>query len=168
MADRKTHRRAGRVAGGVYAAHRAKGQGVLPCAVETLGGVLGGDLGGIVADVLEPALTSWHRGPAHSCVAGAAVLSLGDPLMRFESYCREQAERNAKERVTLRAIPDLSREGSFVVVSADPLGQLWLAICEFFWRMLAGFANGVAAGYLSHLALDAGTFRSIPILTNGF
>lgn len=41
-------------------------------------------------------------------------------------------------------------------------------ICEFFWRAAAGFGNGLAAGYLSHLVLDAGTPRSIPLLTNGF
>lgn len=96
------------------------------------------------------------------------VLSLGNPLIQFEKYCRDKAEQNAKDRVTYRAIPDPLQEGSFVVAPTDPLTQLWLAICEFFWRMLTGFANGLAAGYLSHLAIDAGTPRSIPILTNGF
>jgi len=39
---------------------------------------------------------------------------------------------------------------------------------ELFWRLAAGFANGLAAGYVSHLALDAGTPRSIPLLVGGF
>jgi membrane-bound metal-dependent hydrolase YbcI (DUF457 family) len=37
-----------------------------------------------------------------------------------------------------------------------------------FWRFAAGFANGLAAGYVSHLALDAATPRSLPLLVSGF
>lgn len=45
---------------------------------------------------------------------------------------------------------------------------LLLNLFELLWRLAAGFANGLAAGYLSHLALDAVTPRSIPLLKTGF
>src|SRR5260370_13381893 len=86
MANRRTHRKAGRIAGGVYAAHRAKDQGVVKCAAETLGGVFGGDLGAVLADVIEPGLSSWPRGMSHSWAAGAGVLSLGGVLIRPETH----------------------------------------------------------------------------------
>jgi len=168
MANRRTHRRAGRISGAVYAAHRAKDQGVLQCAAEVAGGAFGGEVGALVADVLEPGISSWHRGPAHSCTAGVAILSLGDLLGQAETYCRQQAERKAEERRTLQMVPDLMEPNLFVPAPSSILAQLWLVTCELFWRALAGFANGLAAGYLSHLVLDAGTPRSIPLLTNGF
>jgi|HubBroStandDraft_5_1064220.scaffolds.fasta_scaffold61620_2 hypothetical protein len=171
MPDRRTHRRAGRLSGGVYAFQRARKQTVGQCVTETIGGVAGGEVGALVADWLEPGISSWHRGPAHSCTAGVGILSLGEILASVESYCREQADRKAEELRTLQMIPDPAQPSMFIPAPISPtssMGQLWLTICEFLWRAAAGFANGLAAGYLSHLVLDAGTPRSIPLLTNGF
>ena len=167
MADRRTHRRAGRVSGAVYAAHRAKSQPAGNFVIETAAGALGGDIGALAADWLEPAVSSWHRGTAHSCAAGLGVLSLGDILAGVETYCRQQAEQKSAERKTLQATPDPLQPEVFVAAPNSSLSQLWLSICEFFWRAVAGFVNGMAAGYISHLVLDAGTSRSIPLLTNG-
>jgi hypothetical protein len=168
MANRRTHRRVGRIAGAVYAANRAKSQTVGQCITESVGGVLGGDIGALVADWLEPATSSWHRGTAHSCAAGGVVLSLGEVLAGVETYCRQQAERKAQELRTLQMTPDPAQPNVFVPAPNSSLSQIWLTICALFWRSLAGFANGLAAGYISHLVLDAGTPRSIPLLTNGF
>lgn len=168
MADRKTHRRAGRVSGAVYAAHRARGQSVPNFIVETAAGALGGDVGALVSDWLEPGISPWHRGTAHSCAAGATILSLGEVFAGVETYCRQQAERKAAERKTLQATPDPTQPNMFVASPNSSLTQLWLTICEFFWHALAGLVNGLTAGYISHLVLDAGTPRSIPLLTNGF
>jgi hypothetical protein len=168
MANRKTHRRTGRVSGAVYAAHRAKGQSVPNFLVETAGGAFGGDVGALAADWLEPAISSWHRGTAHSCAAGTVILSLGDVLGGVEAYCRQQADRKAAERKTLQATQDPAQPNLFVAAPNSSLTQLWLTICELFWRAVAGFTNGLTAGYISHLVLDAGTPRSIPLLTNGF
>lgn len=168
MADRKTHRRAGRVSGAVYAAHRAKSQNGGNLVIEAAGGALGGDVGALVADFLEPGVSSWHRGTAHSCAAGGAILSLGEVLAGAETFCRQKAELKAEERKTLQTTPDPQQPNLFLAVPNSSLAQLWLSICEIFWRALAGFANGLAAGYISHLVLDAGTSRSIPLLTNGF
>jgi hypothetical protein len=168
MPDRRTHRRAGRLSGGVYAFQRARKQSVGHCVTETIGGIAGGEVGAVVADWLEPGISSWHRGSAHSCAAGVGILSLGEVLAGVETYCREQADLKAQELRTLQMIPDPALPSVFVAGPNSWLSELWLTICELFWRAAAGFANGLAAGYLSHLVLDAGTPRSIPLLTNGF
>ncbi len=168
MPNRITHRRAGRISGGVYAFQRASKQSVGRCVTETIGGIAGGDLGALAADWLEPGISSWHRGTAHSCAAGLGILSLGEVLAEVEVYCRQQADLKAQELRTLQVIPDSAQSSVFVSVQNSSLSQLWLTICELLWRAAAGFANGLVAGYLSHLVLDAGTPRSIPLLTNGF
>jgi hypothetical protein len=168
MADRKAYRRAGRISGAVYAAHRAKGQGVTNFLVETASGAFGGDVGALAADWLEPATSSWHRGTAHSCAAGGVILSLGEVLAGVETYCRQQADQKAAERKTLQTTQDPAQPNLFVATPNSSLTQLWLTICELFWRAVTGFVNGLTAGYISHLVLDAGTARSIPLLTNGF
>lgn len=168
MANRRTHRRVGRVAGTVYAAHRAKDQKVSHFITESIGGAVGGDIGSTVADWLEPAVSSWHRGTAHSCAAGGVVLSLGDTLAQSEIFCRAQAERYTAQRSALEMVPHPTLPNTFVPAPGNMLTNLWLLACEFFWHALAGFTNGLAAGYISHLVLDAGTPRSIPLLTKGF
>ena len=157
-----------RRSGSDYTATRAKSQTVGQCITESIGGTMGGDIGALVADWLEPGTSSWHRSIAHSCAAGMGILSLGEVLAEAETYCRQQAERKAEESRTLQMMPDLAQPNMFVPAPNSSLMQLWLTVCELFWRALAGFANGLAAGYLSHLVLDAGTPRSIPLLTNGF
>jgi hypothetical protein len=168
MANRRTHRKVGRIAGGVCAAHRAKDQKVGHFITESIGGVVGGDFGAMIADWLEPAISSWHRGTAHSCATGGLILSLGDTLAQAEVYCRAQAEVKAAQRSAVEMVPHPTLPNMFVPAPGCVLTNLWLLACELFWRGLAGFANGVAAGYISHLVLDAGTPRSIPLLTNGF
>ena len=89
--------------------------------------------------------------------------------MQAEIYCRGQAEHKAAQRSALQMVPDLTMPDVFVPAPpASVLTNMWLLACELFWRALAGFVNGLAAGYISHLVLDAGTPRSIPLLANGF
>jgi len=42
--------------------------------------------------------------------------------------------------------------------------RLWHAVLEFFFRLLAGAVAGALGGYSSHLALDASTPRSLPLI----
>ena len=168
MANRKTHRRVGRVSGALYGAHRAKDQRVEHFITESIGGAIGGDIGAMAADWLEPAVSSWHRGTAHSCAAGGIVLSIGDTLAQVEIFCRAEAQRKAMQRSELEMVPHPTLPDVFVPASGSVLTNLWLLACELLWRAAAGFANGLAAGYVSHLVLDAGTPRSIPLLTKGF
>ena len=138
MANHETHRRAGRVAGAVYAAHRAKEQGVVHCAVEMAGGVFGGEFGARVADLWSPD-SSWHRGTAHSCATGVAILSLGDVLTQVETFCRQQAEQKAAQRRTLQmsldlAQPDLVvpaltvRLHDYSLPSSNSSGEPWVGL----------------------------------------
>jgi hypothetical protein len=69
-----------------------KSQTVGKCIMESVGGALGGDIGALMADWLEPGISSWHRGTAHSCAAGMGILSLGEVLAGAKTYCRQQAE----------------------------------------------------------------------------
>jgi hypothetical protein len=163
MSDRTTHKLAGVGSGTVFAACRAKGQSFENFLAEVAGGAIGGYFGGILPDVLEPAISSWHRSVAHSYVsAGTIFVSAGAVLSTWETACRTKAE-NWK---ALQMIP--GPNGTFVVAPSDPIQRLLLSVAELFWRLAAGFLNGFTAGYISHLALDAVTPRSIPLLASGF
>jgi len=83
--------------------------------------------------------------------------------MAWETFCREQAENCKAIQMGLK-----TPEQVFVPVQLDPLSKLLWTLAECFWRFLAGFTNGLAAGYISHLILDAATPRSIPLLAAGF
>ncbi len=168
MADRKTHTVGGVATGMGYSAFRAKEESTQNLVTEMVGGAAGGYVGALLPDVLEPALSSWHRSAAHSCTAGAAIVYSKDVLSGFEKFCREQGDACALQHKTLQMRPDPLQPNGFVAAPVDPFILLSLKIAELFWRFLAGFANGLAAGYISHLALDAVTPRSIPLLTRGF
>jgi len=58
----------------------AKEQRVPNWWTEVAGGALGGYVGGLLPDVLEPAISSWHRDVAHSCAAGGGIVALGNAL----------------------------------------------------------------------------------------
>jgi len=162
MAGRTTHIVAGVTAGIGYAAYQAKEQTTPNRLAEIAGGGVGGYLGGVLPDLLEPGISSWHRGTAHSWSAGASIVSLRNRLIEWEKFCREQAEN-------CKAIPMVPVDAfTFVPAPVDPISDLFAKLAELFWRFLAGLANGLAAGYVSHLALDAFTPRSLPLLASGF
>jgi LexA-binding, inner membrane-associated putative hydrolase len=158
MSDGKTHKLVGEGFGAGVAGFRAKQQRNHHYVVEVVGGALGGYVGGQLPDILEPAISSWHRDIAHSCTAGGGILALGNALAAIESACRENAQK-------CRALLMEQQDDAFVLVPADLISRL-LFLFELFWRLAAGFVNGLAAGYLSHLALDAMSPRSIPLLTS--
>jgi len=162
MPDGKTHKLVGAETGALYVAYGAKEEDGSNWCVEVAGGIFGGFLGGMCPDLLEPAISSWHRGAAHSCAAGSGIVAIASALDAFAQACRVNAEK-------CKAIEMIQEREVFVPVVPDPLSQLLIGICEFMWRFLAGFVKGFAAGYVSHLALDA-TFgkRSIPLLMKGF
>ncbi len=161
MPDEKTHKYVGLGAGAAYAWYRAKEQSTPNLLIEAAGGAVGGYFGGALPDILEPALSSWHRDVGHSWIAGGAIIASKDALRALERACRENAEK-------CRAIPMEPQGDIFVPVPIGSFSQLPLSLAELFWRFLAGLLNGLAAGYVSHLALDATTPRSIPLLTTGF
>ena len=68
----------------------------------------------------------------------------------------------APERGELRNLALENRKAKTLTTRPD-LQQAWAEICEFVWILMAGFLNGLAAGYVSHLVLDAMTPRGIPL-----
>jgi hypothetical protein len=163
MSDRSTHKLAGVGSGAAFAAYRAKDQSFESLLVEVAGGAIGGYLGGILPDILEPAISSWHRSVAHSYISGGAIRGFGQrDVLRVGNGLSGQC-RNCR---ALRMIPAPS--GTFVVAPPDPIQQLLSSLAELFWRLAAGFLNAFTTGYISHLALYALTPRSTPLLTSGF
>lgn len=90
----------------------------------------------------------WHRSTAHSLAAGAGIAGKGfDFAQKWVSHCRKKSGEHTR----------LQRE------SNEPLMQVLHGVIAWLWAILAGVAPGIVAGYLSHLALDACTPRSIPV-----
>jgi hypothetical protein len=94
-----------------------------------------------------------------------AVVSSGNLLTQWEEFCLKKAEQCKARPTTL--LRD-TQGALFVSGPPNPLSQLLSTFGEIFWEFLAGFLNGLMAGYTSHLALDALTPRSIPLLGRGF
>jgi LexA-binding, inner membrane-associated putative hydrolase len=153
MPDMKTHKFVGAASGAVYAAYKAGDHpNVL---IEAIGGGFGGYWASMLPDVLEPATSSWHRGPCHSFTAGGVVMSASSVLTDWATACRQEAD---KHRATEMAWNPAT--GSFTPMPQNPFQLL----AEWFWSFLAGLLNGLGAGYLSHIALDAFTPRGVPFV----
>ncbi len=149
MANRRTHLAVGSASGVATAAYAARNQQPWDFVAEVIGGGLGGAVGSLAPDILEPALHSWHRSLAHSCsTAAAGTIAVHRGVSSWQQRCRAEAAR----RDQLRA------------ASADAWSRFWHGVMAFIWGILSGFAVGSATGYLSHLVLDAGTPCGIPLL----
>lgn len=147
MPGRRTHTWVGGATGLVAAVYRVRGMPDGQVIAAALGGFLGGWLGGIAPDGLEPATDPNHRKFAHSVVA-AGTLCLA-PTTQFEAWCMANAA--AWDQAAF-AHPAGTAERSQAELKA------WL------WRVVAGAAIGAIAGYASHLLLDAGTPRGLPMI----
>jgi len=118
--------------------------------LETIGGAMGGWVGGQLPDHLEPADCWNHRKFCHSWAAFFAGASFSRAVVvGWERYCREQAVSAANKRL---ANASLSGGMSF-----------FLLMLETAWRIAAGILAGLIAGYASHLILDATTPSSLPV-----
>lgn len=147
MPRRSTHAIAGIGAGVVTAAIRAKDLPEDCKLAELVGGAVGGWLGGVLPDVIEPATTPNHRNVAHSVAAGGG-LTLAK-VADAQAKCREQAAFYA-ERVRTAGLTDADRSHAQLMMLA--------------WHFIAGAAAAFVAGYASHLTLDALTKKSIPLI----
>jgi hypothetical protein len=116
---------------------------------EIVGGGVGGAAGGLLPDLIEPAIHSWHRSTAHGAAAATALgITATRAVPHWPDLCRTNAARH--DALHARA--------------TDLLSSAWHAFMAFLWRFFSGFAAGLPAGYLSHLAMDARTPRCIPLL----
>jgi len=150
MPNRQTHVVVGTLTGGGLAAYRAREQEPLAAFLETVGGVIGGHIGGRLPDIIEPALWPGHRQFAHSVTAVSGIAySLYKLLEEWEKECRSRAEYYGHKR-----------NEEF----AHWLQKFLYTVLEIFFRIAAGSISGLSAGYLSHLFLDGGTHKGLPII----
>jgi len=160
MPGKIVHQCVGAGSGGMYAGFHAKGQQGADYWIEVIGGILGGYTTSMLPDKLEPAVSSWHRGPFHSAVAGGAVISISETLAEWGRICRHRADSQ-------RIVPQVEnlQTGEWLPLPRTPLDEFIAQVAELFWRLLAGFLNGLAPGYVSHLVLDGSIgSRGIPLL----
>jgi membrane-bound metal-dependent hydrolase YbcI (DUF457 family) len=152
VSNHREHVRAGAVAGGATAAFLARNQPGHFAIAEIFAGSIGGVLGAKLPDVLEPAIHSWHRSSAHSIsAAGGIALVAVRKLQDWQEYCRKNTAKHSAQ----------------LAMATEPLARMWHSLLILVWSLLAGFAPGVVAGYLSHLAMDACTPRGIPVFCRG-
>jgi len=149
MPNRRVHLAVATPVGVGYAAYKSLNQSGLSFLVESTGGAIGGALGGILPDIIDPPFSSWHRSRAHGLapVSGAAAV-WASQLDSWQTALRQQAESHH--------------------LSAAHSDNWILAVghsaAELLFRLLAGFVAGFGAGYLSHVILDFGTPRCIPLI----
>ena len=154
MSDGKTHKKIAMASGGVAAFLATDEKEPWKLVAETLGGVLGGLVGGKLPDIIEPAVHSWHRNVAHSVTVGTAVIgAAAKSVQSWHASCRAKADAWAQRRLD---------------TNLTPADRAFALLAELAWRIAAGIPIGAAAGYISHLVLDAGTPRGIPLIARGF
>jgi membrane-bound metal-dependent hydrolase YbcI (DUF457 family) len=147
MPNRSTHEMAGAISGAAFALLRVGDASTSQALAEVLGGAFGGWIGGVLPDVLEPASTPNHRELAHSVVVGGALTLVR--LAEWEATCRTEA-KGCDARALMFALGNDARQRAE-----------WGALG---WRFVAGLLAGLVAGYASHLILDAGTAKGLPLL----
>jgi membrane-bound metal-dependent hydrolase YbcI (DUF457 family) len=151
MSKKAVHVAFGVVTGGGAAALVAKKNNEEPLAflLQTLGGIAGGYGGGVAPDLFEPPVWPGHRGIAHSVAAFAggttAIVKKGrDVFHAVRAQIREYEEA--------------------LGVEEDPWRRFWLTLAIALGHLALGYSVGALAGYGSHLALDACTPGSLPLL----
>lgn len=116
---------------------------------EVVGALCGGYWGSRLPDVFEPANNNpHHRAMAHSLVTGTAISATAiEAATAWTMFFREKAERLATHRQTMRS----------------PEVKITNSVFEILLRIAAGVGPGLIAAYMSHLALDTCTRRSLPL-----
>jgi len=109
---------------------------------EAIGGFGGGMFGGRLPDIIEPAITPRHRGPAHSLEAGVGAIWLSREVVpEWQAACRRLAEA-------------LTAKGT--QFAAGSLQRMLCSFASIACYVFAGFLAGIGAGYVTHLVCDHG------------
>lgn len=149
MPNKNEHALIGTAAGGTFAFLRSTDQDPLWRLLEAIGGSIGGRVASVLPDLVDPADHPMHREIGHG-VAPGVVLS----RWYYGSVCVPAQQH-------LRAEARLHFDAAASETGWRALGHwLWAAILV----VLSGAVAGALAGYLSHLAADAFTTRSLPLL----
>ena len=110
--------------------------------------VMGGIIGGILPDRLDPPTNPRHRGIAHSFLTGILTVSFGISWLKwFDPHLKATAIKFREE---------------WEHSQHQNIAAFLQYICVLF---VSGITAGVMAGYLSHLALDANTPAGLPLIS---
>lgn len=151
MPNRAVHDVAGTASGALFAVLRAGNQSNPQIFLESLGGCIGGFAASRLPDIIDPPICPNHRDVGHSIVVvGGVYVAVWKGLNNTQQALRAHAEQLATRRETSNSMSDFKKF----------LSQCVEAICY----ILAGVISGAIAGYVSHLALDAGSARGLPLL----
>lgn len=149
MANGGDHRLAGMALGAGFACYQARKQSPEDLLIEALGGVIGGNLGARMPDIIDPPLHPRHRSLGHGVVpVGAGAYASVRSLQGWQEFLRREANRRA----------ELSP------VANSPLESLWHWVVSLLCRLGAGAVAGFLAGYGSHILMDAVTPSSLPLI----
>ena len=150
MPNRPIHIATSTPAGAGYAFYKANNQNDLSRLLETLGGAGGGYLGAILPDRIDPPFHPGHRSWGHGLgPVTAATAVWNQKLDGCQDSLRQQANYHAQLRTQ----------------STDLLATAWHSVVELVLRLLSGFVAGIGAGYVTHVALDFGTPRCLPLIS---
>ena len=186
MPSRRMHLAIAVPIGTIMAANKANHLNGLPYFWEVVGGALGAVGGGIGPDWPDPPATPNHRGLGHSLILAVSVGKIVfDRVDTWQGWLRGEAERmrelqlvtpvgmvgspteGDENRVQASASTReqrLGRRSLSPIFEGDPLLRVAYGAWEIVLRLLAGALVGLVAGWGSHLALDFGTARSLPLL----
>ena len=149
MPNGKAHAMVGSLSGGAGALCLASADANGCPVVETVGGLIGGYVGGKLPDWLEPSLGNpRHRSHCHSWAAlGIDGGAAAKWLVALQTDLRNRALRHKADSA-----------------GADSAWErVWHLVLQLLLLLAAGAVAGLAAGVASHLALDAGTKAGLQI-----
>ncbi len=153
MPRRPTHIVFGGLAGVIAASAVGPNEASPFSLIEAAAGLVGGCIGGAAPDLIEPATTPLHRGVFHSAALG------GGALAAAAKYGKEL------EHDLRRGLAALHAEAQ---AETDPTRRALKWLLVILAHAATGFAVGIGAGYLSHLALDAvASPSSLPVVCKG-
>jgi hypothetical protein len=150
MPNRPIHVATSTPAGTCYAFCKANNQNSLARVLESAGGAVGGYVGGILPDYIDPPFHPDHRSFGHGlCPVVAGTVGWYQALDGWQNHLRLLADEHAYHRSG----------------STDFLSTAWHACAEWVLRLLSGFLAGIGVGYVTHVALDFGTPRCLPLMS---
>ena len=147
MPNGKTHKKVALVVGAGAAFFAAKDQPMEHRLIETMGGAFGGRYGGVLPDLIDPATNPNHRSWGHGVIPATVGARYTIPNVG-------ELQKNLRDLANTCVV---GRENAQKEADAILYG-----IAEIACRLGAGAVPGLIAGYISHLALDAGTPKSLP------
>jgi hypothetical protein len=153
MGNYEQHKRLSGTVGGISALVCARDQPPLLMLAEVCGGWVAGQYVGTWADVAEPATSSHHRNVCHALAPSAyGAMLVFQQVGPIQTALRSQAQTCFMLAAT----------------TSDGFDRCVNVAMGLFLHVLAGTVPAIPAGYLSHIALDASSPRSVPVLFRGF